>query len=163
MFAGPQAGYCSAVAPKVNGKHRQRKGMGCATNGIWQEPVRRSAFSSCSVSEIGLPFFGAQRRRIPGATTGQCSFIARRSDDEDGAVPPEPGGPMEVPGRESETVPVGRDTEYLSKRPFPGGTSIGDGGLMSAKGHFPVVRRLPILRNRNPGIPARRPFLVRDG
>ena len=29
----------------------------------------------------------------------QCSFIARRSDDEDGAVAPEPLGPMEVPGR----------------------------------------------------------------
>ena len=28
----------------------------------------------------------------------QCPFIVRRSDDEDGAVPPEPGGPMEVPG-----------------------------------------------------------------
>lgn len=37
----------------------------------------------------------------------QCPFIVRRSDDEDGAVPPEPGGPMEVPGRESRTVPVG--------------------------------------------------------
>jgi len=32
-------------------------------------------------------------------------FIARRSDDEDGAVPPEPGGPMEVPGREAERCP----------------------------------------------------------
>ena len=30
----------------------------------------------------------------------QCPFIVRRSDDEDGAVPPEPGGPMEVPGEE---------------------------------------------------------------
>ena len=27
----------------------------------------------------------------------QCSFIVRRSDAEDGAVPPEPNGPMEVP------------------------------------------------------------------
>jgi len=36
-------------------------------------------------------------------------FIARRSDDEDGAVPPEPGGPMEVPGRVSTTVPVRRN------------------------------------------------------
>jgi len=33
-------------------------------------------------------------------------FIARRSDDEDGAVPPEPGGPMEVPGRVSTRLPV---------------------------------------------------------
>ena len=46
-----------------------------------------------------LAFLGAQRRRILGATKSQCSFIARRSDDEDGAVPPEPLGPMEVPGR----------------------------------------------------------------
>ena len=37
----------------------------------------------------------------------QMPFIARRSDDEDGAVPPEPVGPMEVPERESTTVPVG--------------------------------------------------------
>ena len=36
----------------------------------------------------------------------QCAFIVRRSDDEDCAVPPEPGGPMEVPGRVSTTVPV---------------------------------------------------------
>ena len=36
----------------------------------------------------------------------QCPFIVRRSDDEDGAVPPEPLGPMEVPGRESTTVPL---------------------------------------------------------
>ena len=62
--------------------------------------------ASCSVSEIGLPYFGAQRRRIQGATTRQCSFIVRRSDTEDGAVPPEPLGPMEVPGRRSRTVPV---------------------------------------------------------
>ncbi len=34
-------------------------------------------------------------------------FIARRSDDEDGAVPPEPEGPMEVPGMESATAPFG--------------------------------------------------------
>ena len=27
-------------------------------------------------------------------------FIAKRSDSEDGAVPPEPVGPMEVAGRE---------------------------------------------------------------
>ena len=63
--------------------------------------------SQCSVSEIGLPYFGAQRRRIQGATTRQCSFIVRRSDAEDGAVAPEPLGPMEVPGRGSTTVPVG--------------------------------------------------------
>ena len=37
----------------------------------------------------------------------QCSFIVRRSDDEDGVVPPEPVGPMEVPGKESTMVPVG--------------------------------------------------------
>ncbi len=62
--------------------------------------------AQCSVPGIGLPSFGAQRCRIPGATTSQCSFIARRSDDEDGAVPPEPGGPMEVPGRESRMATV---------------------------------------------------------
>ncbi len=33
-----------------------------------------------------------------GATTSQCSFIARRSDSKDGVVPPEPVGPMEVAG-----------------------------------------------------------------
>ena len=36
----------------------------------------------------------------------QCPFIVRRSDDEDGAVPPEPVGPMEVPKRGSTRVPV---------------------------------------------------------
>jgi len=34
-------------------------------------------------------------------------FIARRSDDEDGAVPPEPVGPMEVPNGGSKKVLVG--------------------------------------------------------
>ena len=36
----------------------------------------------------------------------QCSFIVRRSDDEDGVVPPEPVGPMEVPKPGSTRVPV---------------------------------------------------------
>jgi hypothetical protein len=37
----------------------------------------------------------------------QCPFIVRRSDAEDGAVPPEPLGPMEVLGTGSRRVPVG--------------------------------------------------------
>ena len=62
-------------------------------------------------------------------------FIARRSDDEDGAVPPEPGGPMEVPERECATVPICWNAKNFSYRPFPGGTSIGDGNLISVTGH----------------------------
>ena len=40
--------------------------------------------------------FGAERRWILGATTRKCSFIPRRSNNEDGAVGPEPFGPMGV-------------------------------------------------------------------
>ena len=36
----------------------------------------------------------------------QCPFIVRRSDDEGGAVPPEPGGPMEVPEMVSRMAPI---------------------------------------------------------
>jgi hypothetical protein len=63
------------------------------------------------------------------------SFIVRRSDTEDGAVPPEPIGPMEVPGRGSRTVPVGWNAKSLSNRPFPCRTSIGDGNPISETGH----------------------------
>ena len=59
----------------------------------------------CSVSEIRLPYFGAQRRRIPGATTSQCSFIARRSDAEDGADPPEPPSEMVIVFLRQDTSP----------------------------------------------------------
>jgi hypothetical protein len=59
---------------------------------------------------MGVLVFCLRNRvaRFRSATTPkQCSFIVRRSDAEDGAVPPEPLGPMEVPRRGSTTVPVG--------------------------------------------------------
>ena len=50
----------------------------------------------------------------------QCPFIVRRSDDEDGAVPPEPVGPLEVPGRGSNMVPVSlKRMEFLNPTVSP--------------------------------------------
>ena len=65
----------------------------------------------------------------------QCSFIAGRSDDEDGAVAPEPGGPMEVPARGSRMAPDSLKRIGFLDRPFSSGTSIGEGHPISQTGH----------------------------
>ena len=66
----------------------------------------------------------------------QCPFIVRRSDAEDGAVPPRtPWADGGSRNGEQKGTCLAETAKGLSNRPFPGGTSIGDGNLISETGH----------------------------